>query len=596
MTSAPDVIVPPLPPVRALPKEEQENTTIYGEPVVVAVMALVIMLSYAFLPWINTQGFQLEQIFAEGLLSSEALRRSIIFTIIIPIGAIWAAVFAVNGLRLLKEGFSFPRRVNRAALLCVLGLLYFWLFVGQYERSLLDALERMGVAFWAVLLGALGIYFRKGLVRFFGLNPAESHLIERVEEGDDMAAALKDEGAFRRVLAVRNLRAGVGNVLFLTAIIVALIALAALFINIVNQSFGYVLVNYSVNPKTLSEKPISELTEPELITIMNEKLQRGRLRALVRDNLLGRDIEVSRLQNETVSQLFAGRVYPPEMAELKFNDLSNEQLVGLLGANLDAPQLQRIILRDVAGPRYDLSWGLFESLRNPEGIRQQALAQYPDGDLQFRSWLNADFLTSTLTAEPGTTGILQPLIGSLWVIGLTILIAVPLGIGAAIYLEEYATKNRLNAIIETNIRNLAGVPSIIYGMLGLAVFARALNYLTSGRFIGLEAENGRTIISAALTMALLILPVVIANAQEALRAVPSSIREASYGVGATKWQTTYRQVLPAAIPGILTGVILSVSRAIGETAPLLVVGGLTFMTINPNGPFSKFSGAADPNL
>jgi phosphate transport system permease protein len=209
--------------------------------------------------------------------------------------------------------------------------------------------------------------------------------------------------------------------------------------------------------------------------------------------------------------------------------------------------------------------------------------------LRFHSWLSLEFVTSELTASPATTGLRTSLIGSLWVIILTILIALPLGVGAAVYLEEYAEKNLLNAVIETNIRNLAGVPSIIYGMLGLAIFVRALEQFTSGAFIGITDSNGRTVISAAFTMALLILPVVIINAQEAIRAVPSSIREASYGVGATKWQTTWRQVLPAAFPGILTGLILSVSRAVGETAPLLVVGGLTFTLIDPNGPFSKFS-------
>jgi phosphate transport system permease protein len=162
-------------------------------------------------------------------------------------------------------------------------------------------------------------------------------------------------------------------------------------------------------------------------------------------------------------------------------------------------------------------------------------------------------------------------------------------VGAAIYLEEYAKPNRINRLIETNIRNLAGVPSIIYGMLGLAVFVRVLGDITSGAAFGVTESNGRTVLSAGLTMALLILPVLIINAQEAIRAVPRSIREASYGVGATQWQTIWHQVLPAALPGILTGVILSMSRAIGETAPLIVVGASTFIGIDPNGPFSKFT-------
>jgi phosphate transport system permease protein len=133
------------------------------------------------------------------------------------------------------------------------------------------------------------------------------------------------------------------------------------------------------------------------------------------------------------------------------------------------------------------------------------------------------------------------------------------------------------------------VPSIIYGRLGLAVFVRALEGLTSGAMFGVEDSNGRTILSASLTLALLILPIIIINAQEAVRAVPSSLREASYGLGATQWQTIWRSVLPASIPGILTGTILAISRAVGETAPLIVVGASTFIVLDPESPFSKFT-------
>ncbi len=174
-------------------------------------------------------------------------------------------------------------------------------------------------------------------------------------------------------------------------------------------------------------------------------------------------------------------------------------------------------------------------------------------------------------------------------IGLTILIAFPLGVGAAIYLEEYAGRTRLNRIIQTNINNLAGVPSIIYGMLGLSIFVRALNVITSGRIVGLDSDNGRTILAAALTMALLILPLIIINAQEAIRAVPTSLRQASLALGASKWQTIWHHVLPAAFPGILTGNILAMSRAIGETAPLIVVGASTYIVVDPDGPFARFT-------
>ncbi|HNZ13741.1 MAG TPA: phosphate ABC transporter permease PstA, partial [Anaerolineaceae bacterium] len=168
----------------------------------------------------------------------------------------------------------------------------------------------------------------------------------------------------------------------------------------------------------------------------------------------------------------------------------------------------------------------------------------------------------------------------------------PVGVGAAIYLEEYAADNALNRVLKTNITNLAGVPSIIYGMLGLAIFVRALQSITSGALFGAAdpaGATGRTVLSAGLTLALLVLPLIIINAQEAIRTVPDSLRQASLGLGATKWQTIWHHVLPNAISGILTGAILAISRAIGETAPLVVVGAATFLNFDPNGPFSRFS-------
>jgi phosphate transport system permease protein len=211
------------------------------------------------------------------------------------------------------------------------------------------------------------------------------------------------------------------------------------------------------------------------------------------------------------------------------------------------------------------------------------------GELVFRSWLSWDFITSSVSSSATTAGLLTALLGTFWIIGITGLIAIILGVGAAIYLEEYSTDNPLEQIIEVNIRNLAAIPSVIYGMLGLAVFVLSFEPFFSGRWLGYTNTNGRTVLAAAATLALLILPNLIVISQEAIRAVPRSIREASYGLGATKWQTVSRQVLPFAIPSILTGVILSVARALGETAPLLVVGASTFIGINPNGPFSKFT-------
>ena len=191
-------------------------------------------------------------------------------------------------------------------------------------------------------------------------------------------------------------------------------------------------------------------------------------------------------------------------------------------------------------------------------------------------WVSWDFLTHYPSRIPERAGIKSAVLGSLWMMALTAGISFPLGVGAAIYLEEYSPRNWVTRLLQTNIANLAGVPSIVYGILGLAIFVR---------FMGL----GRSVLAGAATLALLVLPVVIIAAQEALKAVPNSLREASYGVGATKWQTIRHQVLPVALPGILTGTILSLSRAIGETAPLIMIGALTFIAFSPTSPMDPFT-------
>jgi phosphate transport system permease protein len=246
----------------------------------------------------------------------------------------------------------------------------------------------------------------------------------------------------------------------------------------------------------------------------------------------------------------------------------------------------------VVEPEVVESWSLRDSLFNRSEIDRQAQKEYPQADLVFRSWITSNFVTSPQSDTPSLAGVRNALLGSLWIIAITILFAFPIGVGAAIYLEEYAVENRLNRIIQTNINNLAGVPSIIYGILGLTIFVRAMEPLTSGSLFGLSdpaTANGRTILSASLTLAILILPLIIINAQEAIRAVPNSLRLASFGLGGTKWQTVWNHVLPNAVPGILTGTILSISRAIGETAPLVVIGASTFVTFDPESPFSKFT-------
>lgn len=192
------------------------------------------------------------------------------------------------------------------------------------------------------------------------------------------------------------------------------------------------------------------------------------------------------------------------------------------------------------------------------------------------AWLDWGFLTSYPSRLPERAGILSAILGTLWMMGLVAVIAFPLGVGAAVYLEEYAPDHWLTRLLQTNISNLAGVPSIVYGILGLAVFVR---------FFALQ----RSILAGALTLSLLILPVVIIASQEAIRAVPRSLRQASYGLGATRWQTIRGQVLPAALPGILTGTILSLSRAIGETAPLIMIGALTFIAFPPKSPMDPFT-------
>ena len=243
------------------------------------------------------------------------------------------------------------------------------------------------------------------------------------------------------------------------------------------------------------------------------------------------------------------------------------------------------------------SYNLVESIFSRDEVYVYA-ETVPNSYVEFRNWLSLEFLTTPQSSTPEYAGIRTAILGSLWVIAITNIVALPLGVGAAIYLEEYATMvanptlKRFNAIIQTNITNLAGVPSIIYGLLGLAVFVRALEPITSGTAFGVAdptTANGRTIVSAGLTLALLILPIIIINAQEAIRAVPNSLRQAGMGLGATRWQTIRSHVLPNAIPGILTGNILAISRAIGETAPLVVVGVSTFITVDPSGPFSKFT-------
>ena len=191
-------------------------------------------------------------------------------------------------------------------------------------------------------------------------------------------------------------------------------------------------------------------------------------------------------------------------------------------------------------------------------------------------WIDWQFVTSYPSRKPELSGIKAALLGSLWVIGFTALISVPIGIGTAIYLEEFAEDNRFNRFIKLNIANLAGVPSIIYGILGLALFVELM-------------KMGRVILAGSLTMSLLILPIIIITSQEAIKTVPKDLINASLALGSTKWQSVINVILPISIPGIISGIILAISRAIGESAPMIAISALVYLTFIPKGPMDRFT-------
>ncbi len=345
-------------------------------------------------------------------------------------------------------------------------------------------------------------------------------------------------------LRLRQRTASIWQAFFLAATTIGIIGLVALLYNVVDETFGLVAYQYSVDPATLADRPLEELSSEELIAILEDDLRRRQIEQLNEEKLL-----VERSQEELLTLV----------DEL----VAQSEIVG--------------------------TWGLGESLTSRAEIEAVLAKDFPDATLEFVSWISPGFLTRPMSSRAELAGVRTALLGSLWMIAITILVAFPVGVGAAIYLEEYATRSWLNRLIQTNIDNLAGVPSIIYGILGLAIFVRALERFTSGSAFGVTDSNGRTILSAALTMALLVLPILIINSQEAIRAVPNSLRQAGMGLGATKWQTIWAHVLPNALPGILTGTIFAVSRAVGETAPLIVIGASTFITTDPAGFFSKFT-------
>jgi phosphate transport system permease protein len=338
--------------------------------------------------------------------------------------------------------------------------------------------------------------------------------------------------------------------IFLASTAFGMIVLATLLFTILNQSFGLAAIEDTIPPASLAVDgiPLDDLLHSALVAILQDNVSEGLFR---------------RFEHER-----------------PMDQRSRDELLSLIYERVVEPVVQK-------------TYPLTESFFNRSEIAADVVETYPEAYLRFVSWIHPQFVTRPQSAHPLRAGVRTAILGSLWTVAITILFAFPIGVGAAIYLEEYASDNWLNRLLQTNINNLAAVPSIIYGILGLAVFVRALEPITSGSIFGAISDpttaNGRTILSAGLTLGLLILPLIIINAREAIRAVPNSLRRASYGLGATRWQTVWHHVLPNAISGILTGTILAISRALGETAPLVVVGASTFITFDPEGPFSKFT-------
>ncbi len=544
-------------------------------------------------------------------------------------------------------------------------------------------------------------------------------------EVDKSKRYMPEEGAFYRRLRARH-RRGRWSLLFnYFSVSLAALALLALFFNVANQAFGAIGLVNTIEPQKLTNgRPLDALNNNELALILAEHVS-GRLRVLIRDTIS--QVAVDDFTSASVAEIVGDAKVDPALAGELLKNISPEQQAGLLAKYADRGTLRNLVLDEVVEQQVIASFPLVDAIFNFDSVkaeiegpilqdfrRRERLDDAEVTIIRFHSWLHNEFLTTPMSSIPALAGVRSALIGSIGLMAVAVVVALPIGVGAAIYLEEYAHHGFINRLIETNVRNLAGVPSIIYGMLGLAIFVRALAPFTSGmifhynfdvptvgsvieriapafegatitirsdaavvdvatvervvdtfmfygspsltmhgnsdlremsrslaealriavdsvpvradedydielrgdyyRFdvapisnvaaisddtfnalmanlvrINSFSPNGRTLLSAGLTLVLLILPIIIINAQEAIRAVPQPIREASYGLGATRWQTIWHQVLPAALPGIMTGTILSVSRAVGETAPLIVVGAATFLVTDPTSPFSQFT-------
>jgi phosphate transport system permease protein len=350
------------------------------------------------------------------------------------------------------------------------------------------------------------------------------------------------------LMGKRKRLGSVWRVLFLLATVLSILFLILLVYSIIDSVFGYAVLRNEVEPNQLvsGRATVNDFSRAELEEIARTRLSAGILRRVESD--------------EPIAQR------------------KDKDLIGLIEQYVVKPKVLK-------------TYGLGDSLFH-RALVEQYVAENTGSYVTFRSWINPAFIVADQSSDPLRAGIRTALLGSLWIILITLVFSFPIGVGAAIYLQEYAVENRLNRFLRLNIFNLSAVPSIIYGLLGLAVFVRAMEPITSGSFLLATLDstaNGRTILSGGLTLGLLVLPIIIINTQEALKGVPDTLRMASYGIGATRWQTIWYQVLPASFDRILTGTILALSRALGETAPLVVIGASTFISVDPSGIFSKFT-------
>ncbi|MGQ9510772.1 MAG: phosphate ABC transporter permease PstA [Thermaceae bacterium] len=313
-----------------------------------------------------------------------------------------------------------------------------------------------------------------------------------------------------------------------------------------------------------------------LLTLLGDTLYRSFSVQVVRSEGEGRTYPWGTPWEAVLKDRLLTEGYAEEEAEALLQDpkerriLDMQNRVELMWLTQDGPfRLTVANLYDERVADYSLLQGLrrWDELKSSLGEGER---------LVLNPWLDATFLTCFPSRSPLLAGIGPAVLGTVWVLALALLIAIPVGIGTAILLEEYLREGWLNRILEVNLRNLAGVPSIVYGLLGLAFFVRALGF-------------GPTVLAAALTLALLGIPVIVVTAREALRGVPESIRLAAFALGATRSQVVFRTVVPAALPGMVTGVILSSARLIGEAAPLLLVGATAFVTFYPTGLFSEYT-------